>query len=189
MAKSRAFQSVRDMVLSLGVVFAVVAVILLITLRDEPDDPVREVDTNLVRQAALLNAPYEVVVPSGLPDEWRPTSARVSRPGDDPFRWHIGFVTPSQEYAATGQSNRSLADYLDEERAGGRESGTTTIDGESWTRYERSDGERVTLARQEDGVITIVTGTGAESELVELAESLTAAPTDLPTALATAPVD
>lgn len=187
MAKSRAFQNVRDMVLSLGVVLAVVAVILLITFRDEPDSPIHVVDTDLVRQAVLLNAPYDAVVPSGLDAGWRATSARVSYPGDDPFRWHIGYVTPSEQYAATGQSDRSTDDYLDEEQADGRTAGTVTIDGQTWTRYERTDGERLTLATEQDGVTTIVTGTGEESELIELAKSLTAEPTDLATGIATPP--
>jgi hypothetical protein len=178
MAKNRALQSVRDMVLSLGLVLGVVGLTLLMTLRDEPDDPIREVDITLVQAGALLNAPYDAVVPQGLPETWRPTSARVSGPGDDPFQWHVGFVTPSQEYAAAGQSDQGTRAYLIQEKAGGAEVGTVAVGDERWTRYEREDGKRASLVKVEDGVTTLVTGTGSQDELVTLALSLSDEPVE-----------
>ena len=182
MAKNRLLQTVRDMVLSLGLVLGVVAFILIVTVRDEPDDPVREVDPAPALAGAQANAPFQAQVPQGLPDGWRPTSARVSAPGDEPFRWHVGFVTPDIEYAAAGQSDGPLEEYLRDERAGGDEQGTVRVAGERWTVYVREDGERESLVRVEDGVVTLVTGTGGQDDLIVLAESLSTDPVELPVA-------
>jgi hypothetical protein len=187
-AKNRLLQTVRDMVLSLGLVLGVVGLTLLMTLRDEPDDPIREIDPLPALVSAQTNSPFEVAVPQGLPDRWRPTSARVSNPGDLPFRWHVGYVTPDVEYAAAGQSNGSLEDYLDEERAGGTTDGVVTAAGRDWTVYVRDDGRRESLVHVEDGVITLVTGTGGREDLVVLAGSLDTEPLDIPVATP-APVD
>lgn len=172
MAKNRLLQTVRDMVLSLGLVLAVVALTILITFRDEPDDPVRVVDTGAVVQGAAVNAPYTATVPRGVEPEWRPTSARVSGPGDQPFRWHIGYVTPSDEYAAAGQSNGAAATYLADERAKGDSTGTVRAGGRTWEVIEREDGKRTSLVNTARGVTTLVTGTGSIDELTALARSL-----------------
>ena len=72
---ARLGQTVRDMVLSLAVVIGVVAVIMLITLRPQPD-PVRVVDPTPALLSARAEAGYPVVYPEGLDAAWRPTSAR-----------------------------------------------------------------------------------------------------------------
>lgn len=172
MAKNRLLQSVRDMSLSLGLVLGVVGLVMLVTWRDTPDDPVRVVDTVPAQVGASTNAPYDVELPRDLGPDWRATSARVSPPSADPFRWHIGFVTPTDEYAAVGQSNGPAATYLDDERAAGDEQATVRIDGRTWKVLKREDGERTTLVRTSRGITTIVTGTGSVAELTSLAASL-----------------
>jgi Protein of unknown function (DUF4245) len=172
MAKNRVLQSVRDMVLSLGLVLGVVGLTLLITFRDEPDDPVRVVDTTPVVVGAATSAPYAVTLPQGVEPQWRPTSARVSVPGAQPFRWHIGYVTPSDEYAAAGQSNGLPATYLKDERAAGETTQTVRAGGRTWDVVEREDGKRTSLVSTSRGVTTLVTGTGTLDELKVLAASL-----------------
>lgn len=172
MAKNRLLQSVRDMVLSLGLVLGVVALTVLITFRDEPDDPVRVVDTTPVLVGAATNAPFSVTLPQGVEPEWRPTSARVSVPGSQPFRWHIGYVTPSDQYAAVGQSNGTAAAYLKDERANGDTAETVRVAGRTWDVVERDDGKRTSLVNTTRGVTTLVTGTGTLDELKVLATSL-----------------
>jgi hypothetical protein len=160
------------MVLSLAVVLGVVGLTLLMTLRDEPDDPVRVVDTTPVVVAAAANAPFQAVVPAGLGEQWRATSARVSPPDTDPFEWHIGYVTPSISYAKAGQSTQPSADYLDAERAGSTRAGEQRVGGTVWVRYEREDGQRRSLVRVSGPVTTLVSGTGTYDELATLAGSL-----------------
>jgi len=161
---------VRDMVLSLGVVLAVVAIVFLITLRQTPE-AVKVIDAGPVLQAVQVNAPYPAVVP-GTIEGWRITSARVSAPGESPFRWHVGYFTSTDRYAAAGQSSGSKQAYLNDERAGGTEVGTVRINGTTWTKIEREDGARRSLVRSADGVTTLVTGGGDFDELATLAKTL-----------------
>ena len=158
------------MVLSLGLVLAVVAIVVLITLRQTPE-AVKVVDATPVVQAVEFGSPYPALAPTAI-DGWRVTSARVSDPGAVPFRWHIGYYTSTGRYAAAGQSDGPAAKYLREEKAAGATTGTVTIDGQKWTVLERADGERTSLVRTEDGVTTLVTGTGDVAELTVLAKAL-----------------
>ena len=113
--RRRGFETVGDMVRSLGLVLAAVAVILLITLRPRGEG-IRTVDYRSTLAQARVGAPYALVEPAGLGDRWRPTSvyfdppARSGMPGVT--TWHVGFVTPDGTYAAFEQTNGSATDML-----------------------------------------------------------------------------
>src|SRR3954454_8068086 len=101
------FETAGDMLRSLGVVLAAVAVILLITHRHH-SAAVNVVDASQARQAAKAVAAFAAQEPGGLDPGWRLTSARfkpaaVSSTGADV--WHLGWVTPHGEYAALEQSD------------------------------------------------------------------------------------
>ena len=172
MAGRRGRETVRDMVLSLGLVGLFVAVIVAITLRPSPD-PVRVVDPAPVVSVLPQLAPYPVLRPGPLPG-WRATSVRASPPGAVPWEWHVGYVTPAGEYASVGQSNGEPGRYLQVEGAAGAASGSSTIRGQRWSKVERDgdgDGTR-SLVRTAGGVTTLVSGTASYAELVQLAGSL-----------------
>ena len=175
MAGRRGFESVRDMVLSLGVVLAFVAMLLLVTFR-QSEDPVKVVDSTAVRQGVATNAPYKAVLPKDVKG-WRITSARVALPGDNPFGWSIGFYTDKDTYVGIGQSNQETSRYLREEKADGEEVGKTNVGGGEWTKLEREDQSRRWLANTRNGVTTLIAGTGEFSELEKLANSLELAKT------------
>ncbi len=171
---ARLGQTVRDMVLSLAVVIGVVAVIMLITLRPQPD-PVRVVDPTPVLLSARAEAGYPVVYPEGLDAAWRPTSARWEATAESiPEKaWYVGFVTPAEEFAQVSQSKSESEGYLVEQTGRGRPAGSW---GE-WQRYENSEGTR-SLVRIVSGVTTVVGGTAEWSVLEGLAARLS--PTALP---------
>ena len=72
---ARMRQTVGDMVRSMLVVLAFVAVLLLVTWRPQPD-AVKPVDTTSAVTLATMQADFPVEVAVGLSDGWRPTSAR-----------------------------------------------------------------------------------------------------------------
>src|SRR3954454_24973266 len=93
------FETAGDMLRSLGVVLAAVAVILLITHRPH-HGAVTVVDAGQARQAAHAVAGFAAQEPSGLANGWRLTSARfqpasVSPTGAD--LWHLGWVMPHDD--------------------------------------------------------------------------------------------
>jgi hypothetical protein len=166
---ARLRQTVRDMVLSLVVVLGAIGVILAITWRPSPD-PVRVIDPGPVLALARAQASYPVLYPADLDDGWRPTSARWEiTPTSTPDQaWHLGLVTPDEDYAQVGQTASGNTAYVMEQV--GRSAPTGEWDG--WQRYEFSD-ERA-LLQVTDGVTIIVSGTAPWQTLEFLAQRLSA---------------
>lgn len=168
-AKKRGLETVRDMVLSLGVV-GIVVVLLLIFGRHSEQDPVKRIDYTLKFQQAGQVAPYPLQAPEGLPERWRPTSAHFD--GVDPANtsWHIGFINPNDEYAAVEQGNGTPEEFVKDKAKGGRPVGRVDVEGKPWVSY---DGPKYrSLVRTEGGVTTMVTGTASFEDLASLASAL-----------------
>lgn len=172
---ARLRQTVRDMVLSLFVVLAAIGAVMAVTWRPAPD-PVRVIDPTPVLALARAQAAYPILYPADLGDGWRPTSARweitpASMP--DPA-WHVGFVTPEDQYAQVGQSASSDEAYVGDQVGRAESQG----DWQGWQRYESPDGRA--LVRIIGGVTTVVSGTADWTTLEFLARQLS--PTAVPTA-------
>jgi len=168
---ARLRQTVRDMVLSMAVVLAVVFLIVLLAWRPQPD-PVKVVEVGPTIAQAAQQADFPVLAPSGLSDQWRPTSARwkpTEESGAEPVL-HLGYVTPADEYAQMSISTVDEPGYLDEQTAGGSSTGTQAVGAETWERWETA--ERKSLVLRRDGTVVIVSGTGSWEELISLAASL-----------------
>ncbi len=168
---ARMRQTVGDMVRSMAVVLALVALIMLVSWRPQPE-AVRVVDVAPVAMLAGSQATFPVQAPAGLPSGWRPTSARwepTEMSGSDPVL-HIGYVTPSDQYAQVSQSVNGTAGYVDEQTDGGLPQGQSSIAGTTWERREGTDRRSLVLAA--DGVVTVVSGGASWAELEALAGSL-----------------
>jgi hypothetical protein len=168
-AKKRGLETVRDMVFSLGVV-GIVVVVLLVLGRHSEQDPVKRIDYTLKFQQASQVAPFPLLAPQGLPERWRATSADYSPIDPTRTTWHIGFINPSDEYAAVEQGNGPTEPFVAEKSMDGRPVGYVDVAGEQWRSY---DGPKYrSLVRVKDGVTTMVTGTASFAELAQLAAAL-----------------
>lgn len=175
-SNKRLRQTVFDMVLSLAVVFAVIALVLLVTRRPQPD-PVRVVETAPVVALAGAQAEFPVLEPTGLSAQWRPTSARwepTEESGDEPVL-HIGYVTPNDQYAQVSQVRESDDEYLSEQTTDGVMSGQVEIAGEPWETW--TGDKRRSLVRVTPESTVVVSGTANWAELTMLAQSLKPAAT------------
>ncbi len=169
----RGRQTVRDMVLSMLAVGFVVGIGYLFLPHGNGGDPVRVVGYRVEAASAKRAAPYPLLSPEGLPGEWRATSVAY-RPADQNNgrgnAWHLGFVTPSGQYAAVEQSDvprdSLLADYV----KGAKPDGTSEVAGRTWDRV-RGEKERA-LAVQTGPGTALLTGTASYEELAELAQAL-----------------
>ena len=170
---SRGRKTVGDMVRSLAVVLVLVGVIVAFNVVQEPDELVPQVDYPAALAEARLQATYDVLDPEPLPAGWRISSARTDASGDG-VHWHVGMVTPSEEYAALEQSDGDRDALLDEVAAGGRSAGTVQVAGQPWRRLEGGEPEEHALVRAEDGVTVLVAGSASWRELRELAASVSA---------------
>ena len=168
---ARMRQTVGDMVRSMAVVLALVFVIVLLAWRPDPE-AVTVVETAPVVTAAARMAEFDVTAPASLPADWRPTSARWEPTADSGGAsvLHLGYVTPSGEYAQFSESTATGEPYLDEQTAGGVPAGSQLVGDVAWERRETDD--RRSLVRVDAGTVTVVSGSADWDELIALAGSV-----------------
>ncbi|MFK4223718.1 DUF4245 domain-containing protein [Streptomyces sp. NPDC019890] len=165
----RGRQTVRDMVLSMAVIGAVVAVIYMFIPHDDTADPIKAVDYRVELVTARRAAPYPVAAPEGLAKEWKPTSVSYERTDGD--AWHLGFLDPDGEYVAVEQSTAPARKYIPKVSQQAHETGKTQqIAGATWQRWEGPKYDA--LVREDKGSTTVVTGTASAERLAEMAAAL-----------------
>ena len=151
------------MLRSLGVVM--VLVLLMWFLAQPPDSDeqeLRTVDPSPDVAAFTADVPT-APVPTGLPEQWRPTSSTL---GADSLR--IGWVTPEGEYAEYAASTLPAEEVLpDLTGADADRAGPVQVDGQSWERYEEADGS-VSLVRSYGATLVVIGSKRATAELAEL---------------------
>jgi hypothetical protein len=158
----------------LPLVLGCLLVVGITAIRQNPDDPVREVDTSSAERAVSQLASYQLLVPRGLSDDWRPTSVRTDAgqaSAGDPVSLQIGWLTPAEEFAqyvvSDDPETTALTDVLDE----ATEDGTAQVGGDTWQRLTTERGETA-LTRSEGAATLVVTGSASDDELETLAGSL-----------------
>ncbi|GAA1904981.1 DUF4245 domain-containing protein [Streptomyces sodiiphilus] len=175
----QAAKSVRDMLLSMAVVCAGAFFIFLFLPNDPDQDPVRPVQYEVEAVTASRAAPYELLAPEGLSEEWRATSVRYRHQGEHGATWRVGFMDPDNEYAsvhqADGPADAFVAAVTHEAEATGE---TVRIAGEEWAYHEGPKYDALVL-RSPD-VTTVVTGTAPFERLEHLAAALAPRPGAVP---------
>ncbi|THA37338.1 DUF4245 domain-containing protein [Streptomyces sp. A1547] len=169
MAGMKGKQTVWDMVRSLAVIGVVVAVIYIFVPHDEKADPTHVVDYRVETITARRAAPYPVAAPAGLPEQWRATSVTFDRKAAN--AWHLGFLDPKGQYVAIEQSSDASAKRLAALTQQAKATGQTQQVGD--LTWERWSGEKYdALVRQEQGYVTVVTGTASFEDLGTMAAAL-----------------
>jgi len=182
-ARPRGFETVRDMVLSMAVVGAVVLGLYLIVAWQRPEvqgSALPVVDVQEVVSQVDVSGPFDVRAPSDLPAGWAPTSAWFEGPARFPGLGgsvlHVGYVTPTGSYAEVKQTDGE-PDYAVREWAeGGEATGRVQVAGSEWTKRLSSEGTKAltTTVAGRPEVLVVVTGKADWPELTELAASLQA---------------
>ncbi|WP_336032788.1 DUF4245 domain-containing protein [Geodermatophilus sp. FMUSA9-8] len=167
--------SAANMIRSLApLVLICLLVVGWIAFRQSGTDPVRTVDPGSSVQFAASRAGYELEAPTGLPDGYRPTSARTDA-GEAaegaPVTLEIGYLTPSDEYAGFVTSDDPRAEELTAVLDDATEDGTVDLGGRTWTRLTSGRGETV-LTLEDGEVTTVVTGSADDDELETVAGSV-----------------
>ncbi|GAB3191184.1 DUF4245 domain-containing protein [Geodermatophilus arenarius] len=161
-----------------------VVIVLLVAgwvaFRQSGIDPVRPIDPTSSVRLAAERASYTVEVPAGLPDGYRPTSARTDAADageGEPVTLEIGYVTPSDEYAGFLTTDDPDADRLRAVLDGAQDDGSVDLAGRTWTRQTNGRGETV-LSLETGDVTTVVTGSADDDELQTVATAV--APVSVP---------
>lgn len=166
-------QAVLDMVRSLGLVMIFVALVFFIGRPSGSNEQrVRIADYGDAVRSARTVAAYQVIAPEGLPAGWRATSARVIPAGArGSAGLHIGFVTPTERYAALEESDGPSEDVILRVLGRPAELNGVSIGGQTWRQFRAEDGG-VSLVRTYGPATVIVTGTARLDEASTLAGSL-----------------
>lgn len=168
--RPRGFETAGDMIRSLAVIGLVLAALLLLAPRRHYD-AVKVVDYGAELAGARRDAPYSLLAPVGLSERWRATSVRYEK-HDGATTWHLGFVTPADDYAGVEQSDGDARGFVYNQSNRGLADGVADIGGRRWQRYYRESRDLRTLARTADGATVVVTGDASYDELGRLAAAL-----------------
>jgi hypothetical protein len=166
--------TVLDIVWSLLAIGAAVAVVVLLVPRSDRL-VVQPVDLESAVQAAQSAGDVPVVNPV-LGEDWQLTSARRERPdGQLPATWHLGWLSPEEEYVGLEATRESTPDWVREVTSDGEETDTLDVAGETWTVYSSPEQGRVSLLLERPDGVLVVTGSAVLDELAEVAEAAVAA--------------
>ena len=158
----------------LPLVLICLAIVWWTNLQQSGDEGVRTVDPTSTVQLAAARAGYQLLLPTGLDEDYLVTSARTDagNAGEgDPVTLEIGYLTPAEDYAGFAVSDAPRADALAAVLDGAVEQGTVDVGGQTWTR-STTEREETALSREFDGVTVVVTGSASEEELRTIAAAV-----------------
>ncbi|MFI6339788.1 DUF4245 domain-containing protein [Streptomyces sp. NPDC050535] len=169
MAGTNGRQSIRGMVLSLGIITLAAGVIYVFIPHDDSEPELKRVDYRVELLTARRAASYPVAAPEGLPAEWKATSVRYD--GSEFDAWHLGYHDPEGQYVAVEQSTEKPAAFISTASQGAEETkATQRIGDRTWQRYEGEQYDALVL--KEAGSTTVVTGTASFGQLTKMAQAL-----------------
>ena len=177
--RRRGLETVRDMVLSMGLVGVVVLAVFWTVAwqRPEVQGPVRpSVDVSQVFSDVEVSNPFPVLEPTGLPEDWTPTSAWFEPAGVasaiNGGVLHVGYVTPDGSYAEVRQTDGDQRSAVAEWADDAEPIDTVTVAGTIWDVVESPETGKQGLVTTVSGTTIVVTGKAELTELQELANSL-----------------
>ncbi|HET7724613.1 MAG TPA: DUF4245 domain-containing protein [Propionibacteriaceae bacterium] len=170
----------RDMVISLGVLLVPVLLITWWFTRTPADAPVQTVDWRSVLAQSRTVAPYPLLGPVGLPDTWVATKAEYARTGEpavnrDPApgnTWQLGMLSPDKVYVSLTQRDAAGPALVAQMSRSGRQDGTSTVNGVTWSRWVSADDRTRTLSRTDGSVTTVISGDLSYAGLEAFASTL-----------------
>jgi hypothetical protein len=166
-----------DLVRSLALLLVIVVVVVLITFRPKGQE-IHVVDYRATLASLRVGGePFPLVAPEGLDNRWRATSAYYDPPAVPGARggtWHVGFVTPDDQYAGFEQTDGAVGDVLQQVLTSPHPDATSVlVGGRPWQQWEDGTGHRA-LVRTDGGTTVVVDGSAAWPELERLAAALRA---------------
>jgi hypothetical protein len=157
--------SLLDMGRSLGLLLIIMALVLFLTparglIFPDKKDRMQAVDYSSVVSGFATVAHRPALVPAGLPSSWRANASSLFGNSPANAHFHVGWVTPGNEYAGLDESTGDPAGLIKSVlgRRGATVTGTTTIGGSVWQLRTSDLGER-SLTRTDGGLTVVITGT------------------------------
>jgi hypothetical protein len=167
------------MIRSLAVILIPVVIITYFFTRT-PDAPVKTVDWTPVLTQARQQAPFEVLAPRAVPQDWRATKASWVAQGwpglnGDPSPrnlWQLGFLDSTDTYVELDQGDLQGPDLVADKTRQGLPDGQSTVQGQVWERRISEDERTRSLVIATPAVTSIVTGDLPYADLESFAATL-----------------
>jgi hypothetical protein len=175
--KKRGYETLRDMLLSLGVILAGVLVFVALQPKNHTN-PIPAVDWKPQVDILRNSARYPVVTPDPVPAGWEVNYARISNTGSTEL--HLGLVKDRKRFAQLDETDQPNDRFFTEAKVPAASSGTVQVAGVTYEvrRAGSGDSAHAALLRTLPGgaVVTLSDG-GTENgatydELVAFAASL-----------------
>ena len=164
--------SLANMLRSLLVIGAIMAVLVLIFPRAQPETP--DIDVLETAQQVEESTGWAISAPRDLPEGWVPTRAQYLRSTDGLMTWQAAFQTPAGDFASLQETVDATDAWVTAQVNRSPRVGETEVAGETWERFDRDGKVQRSLVRlgSTGEVTTIVTGTASWEELQRLVEAL-----------------
>ena len=175
-ASRYALGSYGNMVRSLLVILAGVGVLLAIVPRsDKIDQPALDARSVAAQAGQQTGLPF--LVPAGLPEGWKATSARYGPSTDQLMTWMGGWQTPSGGYVAIRQTKAASPAWVQQATADGTDQGTVQAGGTTWRKLYSTEHRQTSLvdvptADGAGSVATVVTATAGMDEIEQFVAAL-----------------
>jgi hypothetical protein len=175
--KKRGYETIRDMLLSLGVILAGVLVFVALQPKNH-QNPIPAVDWKPQVDILRNSAKYPVVIPDPVPAGWEVNYARIGNTGATEL--HLGLVKDRKRFAQLDETDQPSPRFFSDGNVPPTAAGTVTINGVSYEVRRNGTGSdaHAALVRSLSGGATLtLSDGGTESgasydELVALAGSL-----------------
>jgi hypothetical protein len=171
-----------DMVRSLAVILIPVVIITYLFTRTPDEPPVKVLDWTPVLAQAREQAPYAVLAPRAVPEDWRAT--RVSwvptgKPGlnGDPSprnQWELGFLDSTDTYVELDQGDLQGPELVSAKTRDGLPDGRSTVQGQEWERRISADERTRSLVLTGPELTTVISGDLPYADLESFAGTLSA---------------
>ncbi|MGX5682541.1 DUF4245 domain-containing protein [Schumannella luteola] len=132
-AKRRANQTLFNLIVATIASLGIVLFLVLVVVRPDPG-PRPAVDVAATAEQAQAGADAPLLVPA-LPEAWSSNAARFAVTEQVPT-WYVGYLTPGGDFIALNQGIGANATWLAAVVNELEPTGSTTIDGISWTLYD-----------------------------------------------------
>lgn len=159
--------SVANMIRSVVVIAAIMALFMVMAPRLQPDHS--GVDAVETAQQVHDSFGLAVSVPTDLPEGWVATRAEYRRGADGLMTWHALYETPEGGAVALNQAADATDAWVAQTVNRTEQTGERELDGAVWETYAREGSmpQRSLVDRGEDGEVTTVVTGDAPWELLE----------------------
>jgi hypothetical protein len=179
-ARSKRQPTPGDMIRSLAVILIPVLIIMAIGTRSLGDHPVTVIDYKPVLAKARAEAPYPVLAPVNLPEQWRATRVSWLKVGDPGLngapsgrnQWQLGFLAPNDIYVELVQGDLHPDEMVKAQTRDGLPDGESSVNDTRWQRLVTNDDRTRALVSSTSAVTTIVVGDTSYAALESYAATL-----------------